>query len=102
MEEYPQQIKFCYTAQDLHEEYGLSLEGKLSKDLTDEDLPPEQWLTVFKNKFQKNSKIYLNHLQPHLVEDCRILLEFFLERKLLREEKEAFFVEPKEGRAVHA
>ena len=73
MEEYSQQTKFCYTAQDLHEEYGLSLEGKLPKDLTDEDLPPEQWLTVFKYKFQKNSKIYLNHLQPHLVEDCRFL-----------------------------
>lgn len=73
MEEYPQQIKFCYTAEDLHEEYGLSLEGKLPKDLTDEDLPPEQWLTVFKHNHQKNSKIYLNHLQPHLVEDCRFL-----------------------------
>ena len=73
MEEYPQQIKFCYTAEDLHEEYGLSLEGKLPKDLIDEDLPPEQWLTVFKYNPQKNSKIYLNHLQPHLVEDCRFL-----------------------------
>lgn len=37
-----------------------------------------------------------------LTELDRILLEFFFERKLLREEKEAFFVEPKEGRAVHA
>lgn len=73
MEEYPLLTRFCYTAEDLHEAYGLSLEGVLPKDLNDDDLPADQWLSVFKHKYQKNSKIYLNHVQPHLVDDCRLL-----------------------------
>ena len=41
MDEYPQQRKFCYTAEELHEEYGLSLKGKLAQDLDDDDLPTD-------------------------------------------------------------
>ena len=44
MEEYPTLTRFCYTAEELHEEYGLSLEGALPKDLTEENLPNDQWL----------------------------------------------------------
>ena len=73
MEEYPILTKFCYTAEELHEEYGLSIEGVLSKDLTEEDLPADQWATVFKQSYQKNAKIYLNHVHPRLLEDCRFL-----------------------------
>ena len=38
MEEYPQLTRFCYTAEELHKEYGLSMEGVLAKDLSDKDL----------------------------------------------------------------
>ena len=77
MEEYPILTKFFYTAKELHEEYGLSIEGVLPKDLTDEDLPDDQWLTVFKQSYQKNAKIYLNQVHPRLVEDCRFLFHRF-------------------------
>ena len=73
MEEYPILTKFCYTAEELHEEYGLSIDGVLPKDLTDEDLPDDKWLTVFKQSYHKNVKIYLNQVHPILVEDCRFL-----------------------------
>ena len=73
MEEYPTLTRFCYTAEELHEEYGLSLEGALPKDLTEENLPNDQWLTVFKQSYQKNSKIYLNQVQPTHLEECRFL-----------------------------
>ena len=42
MEEYPILTKFCYTAEELYKEYGLSIEGVLPKDLTEEDLPIDQ------------------------------------------------------------
>ncbi|MCO5609868.1 hypothetical protein L7F22_064101 [Adiantum nelumboides] len=49
MDEYPIHNKFCYTAEELHEEYGLSIEKK------------------------KNAKVYLHHLQPSFIDDCRLL-----------------------------
>ncbi len=73
MEEYPQLSKFCYTAEDLHKEYGLSLEGVLPKDLNDDALPVDQWLTVFKYKHHKGAKIYLSHVHSPLMDDCRKL-----------------------------
>ena len=73
MEEYPLLTRFCYIVENLHEEYGLSLEGVLPKDLNDDDLPTDQWLPVFMHNYQKSSKIYLYHVQPHLVDDCRRL-----------------------------
>ena len=73
MEEYPILTRFCYTAEELHEEYGLSLEGVLPKDLTEEDLPNDQWLTVFKQSYQKNAKIYVNQVQPKHFDECRFL-----------------------------
>ena len=39
MEEYPILTSICYTVKELHEEYGLSLEGVLPKDLIEENLP---------------------------------------------------------------
>ena len=38
MDKYPQQTKFYYIVEELHVQYGLSLEGKLAQDLDDEDL----------------------------------------------------------------
>ena len=73
MDEYPILNKFCYTAEELHEEYGLSLEGKVARDLSECDLPDDQWLTVFQHRYQKNAKVYLHHLQPCFTDDCRLL-----------------------------
>ncbi len=64
MNEYPVLSKFCYTAEELHDEYGLSMDGILPKDLGDDDLPDEHWFSVFKNRYQKKEKIYPHHLQP--------------------------------------
>ena len=69
MDEYPQQTKSCYTTKELHEEYGLSLEGKHVQDLDDEDLCANQWRTIFKYIYQENSKIYLNHLHLNVYDD---------------------------------
>ena len=41
MEEYPQLTRFYYTAEELYEEYGLSMEGVLPKDISDKDLPDD-------------------------------------------------------------
>lgn len=39
----------------------MSMEGKLLKDLTDMDLPPEEWLTVvFKVPQKKKIKVFLH------------------------------------------
>ncbi|MCO5606710.1 hypothetical protein L7F22_060900 [Adiantum nelumboides] len=58
----------------LHEEYGLSLKGKLPKELSDKDIPDEEWLSVFKCLHKKNSKLFLNHVKDEFVE-CRILYQ---------------------------
>ncbi|MCO5597884.1 hypothetical protein L7F22_051969 [Adiantum nelumboides] len=50
MDEYPILNKFCYTVQELHEEYGLSIQGKVAKDLSGYDLPDDQWLTIFQHR----------------------------------------------------
>ena len=73
MEEYPLLTKFCYTAKDLHAEYGLSMEGVLPKDLSNENLFDDQSLSVFKHSYRTNANIYLNHVQPRLVVECRFL-----------------------------
>lgn len=73
MDEFPLLSKFCYTAEELHDEYGLSMDGVLPKDLDDDDLPDEQWLSVFKHRYQKKAKIYLHHVQPRWADDCRLL-----------------------------
>ena len=52
----------------------MIMEGVLPKDLCDdEDLLDERWLTIFKHTYKKNAKIYLNHVQPRLVDECRFL-----------------------------
>ncbi|MCO5604150.1 hypothetical protein L7F22_058310 [Adiantum nelumboides] len=71
MDEYPILNKFCYTAEELHEEYGLSLEGKVAKDLSGYDLPDDQWLTVFQHQYQKNAK--LSFLDAMLLRSAMLL-----------------------------
>ncbi|MCO5608268.1 hypothetical protein L7F22_062474 [Adiantum nelumboides] len=71
--QYPKQTKFCFTRHDLHEEYGLSLEGKLYQHLSDEDVTDEDWLAVFTKKREKGAKIFLNMLRPEYEEECRLL-----------------------------
>ncbi|MCO5555374.1 hypothetical protein L7F22_008920 [Adiantum nelumboides] len=73
MEDYPQLTKFCYIVEELHEEYGLRLQGLLPKDITKDILPEEQWLTAFKFKHQKGAKIYVSHVHPRYIDDCRLL-----------------------------
>lgn len=73
MKEYPLLTTFCYIGENLHEEYFLSLEGVVPKDLNNYNLPINQWLSMFRQKYQKNSNIYLNHVQCHLVDDYRLL-----------------------------
>ncbi|MCO5588896.1 hypothetical protein L7F22_042857 [Adiantum nelumboides] len=76
MDENPILNKFCYTVdtvEELHEEHGLSLEVKVAKDLSSYDWPDDQWRTVFQHRYQKNAKVYLHHLQPSFIDDCRLL-----------------------------
>ncbi|MCO5578582.1 hypothetical protein L7F22_032426 [Adiantum nelumboides] len=73
MDEYPILNKFCYTTEELHEEYGLSIEGKVAKDLSSYDLPDDEWLTLFQHRYQKNAKVYFHHLQASFIDDCRLL-----------------------------
>ncbi|MCO5603566.1 hypothetical protein L7F22_057717 [Adiantum nelumboides] len=73
--EYPQLSKFCFSAKELHEEYGLSLEGKLLKELLDKYIPDEEWLSVFKCLHKKNTKLFLNHVSDEFVDECRLLYQ---------------------------
>ncbi|MCO5603239.1 hypothetical protein L7F22_057387 [Adiantum nelumboides] len=67
--EYPRLSKFFFSAEELHEEYGLSLEGKLPKELSDKDIPDEEWLSVFKCLHKKNIKLFLNHVRDEFVDE---------------------------------
>ncbi|MCO5550907.1 hypothetical protein L7F22_004401 [Adiantum nelumboides] len=73
--EYPQLSKFCFSAEELHEEYGLSLKGKLRKELSDKDISDEEWLSVFKCLHKKNTKLFLNHVRDEFVDECRLLYQ---------------------------
>ncbi|MCO5548916.1 hypothetical protein L7F22_002378 [Adiantum nelumboides] len=71
--QYPKQTRFCFTRHDLHEECGLSLEGKLYQNLSDEDVIDEDWLAVFTKKREKGVRIFLNMVWPEYEEECRLL-----------------------------
>lgn len=71
--QYPKQTRFCYTRHDLHEEYSLSLEGKLYQHLSDEDVRNEDWDAVFTRKREKGVRIFLHMMRPEYVEECRLL-----------------------------
>lgn len=71
--QYPKQTRFCFTRHDLHEEYGLSLEGKLYQHLSDEDVTDEDWLAVFTKKREKGVRIFLHMVRPEYAEECRLL-----------------------------
>lgn len=64
---------FCFTREDFNKEYGLSLEGKLHQNLSLEDLPDKEWLSVFSRKRDKGMKLFLHMLQPGFVDECRLL-----------------------------
>lgn len=71
--QYPKQSQFCYTRDDLHDEYGLSLEGKLYQNLDVEDLSDKDWLSVFTKSKEKGSKIFLHMVRPEFMEECKLL-----------------------------
>ncbi|MCO5560782.1 hypothetical protein L7F22_014402 [Adiantum nelumboides] len=75
IEEYPRLSKFFFLAKELHEEYGLSLEGKLLKELLDKDIPNEEWLSVFKCLHKKSTNLFLNHVRDEFVDECRLLYQ---------------------------
>lgn len=69
--EYPLLPRFCYTAEELHEVYGLSLTGLLHQQLP--TIKDQDWLGVFKEVQTRGLKLYLNMLRPEFVDDCRLL-----------------------------
>ncbi|MCO5576747.1 hypothetical protein L7F22_030566 [Adiantum nelumboides] len=73
--EYPRLSKFCFSIKEVHEEYGLSLEGKLPKDLSDKDIPDEEWLSVFKCMNKKSTKLFLNHVRETNADKSSHVLE---------------------------
>ncbi|MCO5576113.1 hypothetical protein L7F22_029920 [Adiantum nelumboides] len=73
--EYPRLSKFCFSTEELHEENGLNLERKLQKDLSDKDIPDEEWLSVFKCLHKKNTKLFFNHVRDEIVDECWFLLQ---------------------------
>ncbi|MCO5584288.1 hypothetical protein L7F22_038212 [Adiantum nelumboides] len=73
--QYPRLSKFCYSADDLHSEYGLSLEGKLPRDIADDEISDKDWLTVFKCLHQKNTKLYISSVREEFVDECRLLYQ---------------------------
>ncbi|MCO5573587.1 hypothetical protein L7F22_027359 [Adiantum nelumboides] len=72
--EYLRLTKFCFLAEELHEEYGLSLEG-LPKELSEKDIPNEEWLGVFKCLHKKSTKLFLNHVRDEFVDKCQLLYQ---------------------------
>ncbi|MCO5548742.1 hypothetical protein L7F22_002203 [Adiantum nelumboides] len=68
--QYPKQKRFCYTQEELREEHGLSLEGKLYQHLGEADVTKEDWLSIFKKKREKGSKLFLHMMRLEYVEDC--------------------------------
>ncbi|MCO5557948.1 hypothetical protein L7F22_011522 [Adiantum nelumboides] len=73
--EYPRLSTFCFSIEELHEEYGLSLEEKLPKELTNKEIPDEEWLSVFKCLHKKSTKLFFNHVRDELVDECRLLYQ---------------------------
>ncbi|MCO5578247.1 hypothetical protein L7F22_032086 [Adiantum nelumboides] len=71
----PRLSRFCYSAEDLHSEYGLSLEGKLPRDIADYEISDKDWLTVFKCLHQKNTKLYISSVREEFVDECRLLYQ---------------------------
>ncbi|MCO5603302.1 hypothetical protein L7F22_057451 [Adiantum nelumboides] len=67
--------KFSFSNKELHEEYGLSLEGKLPEELSDKDIPDEEWLSVFKCLHKKNTKLFLNHVRDEFVDEFQLLYQ---------------------------
>lgn len=61
--------------EQLHEEYGLSTEGKLPQHLSKEDLSDADWLSVFRVRCAKNTKIFLHMLRSEFFDECRLLYQ---------------------------
>ncbi|MCO5600503.1 hypothetical protein L7F22_054616 [Adiantum nelumboides] len=71
--QYPKKQQFYYTREELHEEHGLRLEGKLYQHLSEANVLEEDWLSIFKKKREKGFKLFLRRMQPEYVEDCKLL-----------------------------
>ncbi|MCO5590907.1 hypothetical protein L7F22_044882 [Adiantum nelumboides] len=72
--EYPRLSKFFFLVKELHEEYRLSLEGKLPKELSNKDIPNEEWLSVFKCLHEKSTS-YFYHVRDEFVDENRLLYQ---------------------------
>ena len=57
----------------MHEEYGLSLEGKLYQHLDADDVTDDDWLSVFNKRQGKGSNIFLHMVRPEFQEECKLL-----------------------------
>lgn len=55
---------FCTTKEEFHREYGLSLEGKDVRKLTDADVPVTDWMTVFTCLPVKEKKVPIKTARP--------------------------------------
>ncbi|MCO5569291.1 hypothetical protein L7F22_023003 [Adiantum nelumboides] len=55
---------FCMTKEDFHREYGLSLDGKDVRNLTDADVPMSDWLKVFTCLPVKEKKVPIKTARP--------------------------------------
>ena len=73
--QYPRLARFCYSAEDLHSEYGLSLEGKLPREIADDEILEKDSLTVFKCLPQKNTKLYIASVREEFANECRLLYQ---------------------------
>ncbi|MCO5579377.1 hypothetical protein L7F22_033232 [Adiantum nelumboides] len=73
--QYPRLSRFCYSVENLHSEYGLSLEGKLPRDIADDEISDKDWLTAFKCLHQKNTKLYISSVREEFVDECRLLYQ---------------------------
>ena len=72
---YPKLKRFCLSKEQLNEEYGLSLVGKLPKDLSKEDISEEDWLSVFRVQCVKNTKIFLHMVRSEFMDECGFLYQ---------------------------
>ncbi|MCO5614030.1 hypothetical protein L7F22_068310 [Adiantum nelumboides] len=72
---YPKLKRFCLSKEELNEEHGLSLVGKLPKALSKEDISEEDWLSVFRVQCVKNTNIFLHMVRSEFMDECGFLYQ---------------------------